>query len=230
MISLTEKQAAILSSPEAARVITTEQIQKVEAEFLATKKRRSKILVSIRNLSVFLAALLTTSFLLREPMSVFTIVPAALAIFLTMGLFVDDWYDENSPTFGVDEEANYGCFATVAIPFFLLIAGYAATQVTIHSTELLLLPALAIIVWMNYSYLKKRLSNNIYPHPYNCFTCCMKAEFNDTQHCPFCGFETKSKNKLQALKQHVQRIHPEIMEITSLPARRCSKCSMSKIH
>ena len=205
-------------------MITTEQIQKVEAEFLATKKRRSKILVSIRNLSVFLAALLTTSFLLREPMSVFTIVPAALAIFLTMGLFIDDWYDEDSPTGGIDEKTNYGCFATIAIPFFLLIAGYAATQVTIHSTELLLLPALAIIIWINYVYVKKSLTDNVYPYPFNCFTCCMKSEFGDTKHCPFCGFETASKNQLQALKQHVQRIHPEIMEITSLTTRRCSKC------
>ena len=206
-------------------MITTEQIQKVEAEFLATKKRRSKILVSIRNLSVFLAALLTTSFLLREPMSVFTIVPAALAIFLTMGLFVDDWYDENSPTFGVDEEANYGCFATVAIPFFLLLAGYAASQIEIHSPQLLLLPALAAIVGLTYIYLKGRLHNNTYPYPFDCFTCCMKSEFNDAKHCPFCGFETKSKEPLQALKQHVQRIHPEIMQVTSLTDRRCSKCS-----
>ncbi len=211
-------------------MITAEQIRHIEAEFLDAKKRRSKILVLVRNISVFLAILLSTSFLLREPMSAFTVLPAALAVFFTMGLFVDDWYDENSPTFGVDEEANYGCFATIAIPFFVILAGYAATQVTIQAPELLLLPALAIIVWLNYGYLKKRLSHVAYPYPFNCFTCSMKSEFSDTQHCPFCGFETKSKNKLQALKQHVQRTHPEIMEITSLPTRRCSKCVSAQTH
>ena len=159
-------------------------------------------------------------------MAIFFIVPAALALLLIGSLFDDhDWYDENSPTFGIDEEANWGCIATIAIPFFLLLAGYAASQIEIHSPQLLVLPALAIIVALTYIYLKKRLANNAYPYPFNCFTCCMKSEFNDTRHCPFCGFETKSKDPLQALKQHVQRIHPEIMQVTRLTDRRCSKCS-----
>lgn len=206
-------------------MITTEQIQNVEAEFLAEKKRRSKTLVLIGNWVTFFITLLVASYLLREPMSVFFIIPSAAAIFFIMGLFIDDWYDEDSPTGGIDEQANFGCFATVAIPFFLLLAGYAASQIEIHSPQLLLLPALAAIVALNYVYLKRRLYDITYPYPFDCFTCCMKSEFNDAKHCPFCGFETKSKEPLQALNQHVRRIHPEIMQITSLTDRRCSKCS-----
>jgi len=219
-------------SREETRVITIEQIRKVEAEFLAKKKQLSKTLLIIRNLVIFLVVVLVSSFLLREPSSIFFMIPAALTVFFIMGLFKDDddWYDENSPTGGIDEQANFGCFATIAIPFFLALTGFAIWKVEIHSPELLILPALALIVWVNYLFIRKRLSDRTYPYPFNCFTCCMKSEFNDTQHCPFCGFETKSKNKLQALKQHVQRIHPEITQITSLTARRCSKCQMAEIH
>ena len=206
-------------------MITIAQIENVESEFLAEKRRRSKNLVMVGNLVTFSITVLIASYVLREPMAIFFIVPVVIAIFLIAGLFVDDWYDEDSPTFGIDEEANYGCFATVAIPFFLLLAGYAASEIELHSPELLVLPALAIIVALTYVYLKKRLANNAYPYPFNCFTCCMKSEFNDTRHCPFCGFETKSKDPLQALKQHVQRIHPEIMRVTRLIDRRCSECS-----
>lgn len=207
-------------------MITTEQILSVEAEFLAEKKRRSKTLVLIRNWVSFFVTLLLSSYLLREPMSIFFIIPTGLALLFIASLFNDyDWYDENSPTFGVDEEANWGCIATIAIPFFLLLAGYTASQIEIHSPQLLLLPALAAIVALNYVYLKRRLSDITYSHPFDCFTCCMKSEFNDARHCPFCGFETKSKEPLQALKQHVKRTHPEIMQITNLTDRRCSKCS-----
>lgn len=207
-------------------MITTEQIQNVEADFFAEKKRRSKTLVLIGNWVSFSITLLLTSYLLREPMSIFFMIPATLALLVIASLFVDhDWYDENSPTFGVDDEANWGCIATIAIPLLLILAGYAASQIEIHSPQLILLPALAIVGVLTYIYLKKRLSKNAYPYPFNCFTCCIKSEFNDTKHCPFCGFETTSKTQLQALIQHVQRMHPEIVKMTNLTERRCSKCS-----
>lgn len=206
-------------------MITTEQIKNVEAEFLAETKRRSKTLVLMRNWVSFFITLLLASYLLREPMSIFFIVPSAAAIFVFWVDLFYDWDDYYSPTGGIDEKANWGCITTIAVPFLLLLAGYAASQIEIHSPQLLLLPGLAAIVALGYVYLKRRLSNNTYRYPFDCFTCCMKSEFNDARHCPFCGFETKSKEPLQALKQHVKRTHPEIMQITSLTDRRCSKCS-----
>ena len=205
-------------------MITIEQIRKIDAKFFSEKRRCSKIIVLIGNWVSFTITLLLTSYLLREPMSILLLAPAAIAMFFVAGLFIDDWYDEESPTFGVDEEANFGCFATAAIPFFLLLAGYAASQIKIHSSQLLLLPALAIIVAVSYVYLKRHLSKKTYPYPFNCFSCCMKSEFGDTKHCPFCGFETKAKNQLDALKQHAQRMHPEITKVSSLTERQCSKC------